>query len=212
MYRAVGSAPPIQGTIPFFSTNIWGSSSKSEGSSQTTAPTGIANNSNTNTNGSNNSGNTNSKSRPGTSAGDQPKEHSRRPSFGRKSSFSSPSKGKRRASSSATNGGGGGGGQIITDATAPPALPDYALAAAAKISKDTDALVSPTSVDSFSKMMSRTISAPSSNGLHQTLSGPSATSPQSSVPHLPAEAPSLHGHIHDLANKRISTLGYLRKA
>lgn len=195
------SSTPIQGTIPFFSTNIWGSSSKSE--------LNLAQ-------GSGGSTNSNNRSRPGTSSGDQPKEHSRRPSFGRKSSLSSPSKGKRRASSSAAN-GGGGGGQIITDATAPPALPDYALAAAAKITKDVDAVVSPTSVDSFSKMISRTMSAPS-NGLYQTMSGvsgasvPTTTSPQSSVPMLPTEMPSLYSHIQDVSNKRISTLDYLRKA
>ncbi|KAI1816255.1 hypothetical protein GGS20DRAFT_246587 [Poronia punctata] len=203
MYRSVGSAAPIQGTIPFFSTNIWGSASKSEANSQTSAQ---------GSSGANANSNSHTKSRPSTSSGDQTKEHSRKPSFGRKSSFSSPSKGKRRASSSASNGGGGGGGQIVTDATAPPALPDYALAAAAKITKDTDALISPTTAESFSKMMSRTISAPSSHGLHHTLSGPSATSPQSAVPNLPTEAPSLHSHMQDLVNKRISTLGYLRKA
>ncbi|GAP84624.2 hypothetical protein SAMD00023353_1101560 [Rosellinia necatrix] len=206
------SSTPIQGTIPFFSTNIWGgTSSKSDLNAQTSAQGG--------------SGGSNSRSRPGTSSGDQSKDqsrdqskdHSRRPSFGRKSSFSSPSKAKRRASSSASHGGGGGGGQIITDATVPPALPDYALSAAAKISKDPDIVASPSSVDSFSKMMSRTMSNPP-NGLYQTmsgvsgLSGPSATSPQSTVPILPTETPSIHSHIQDLANKRISTLDYLRKA
>ncbi|KAI0452124.1 hypothetical protein F5B21DRAFT_354303 [Xylaria acuta] len=204
------SSTPIQGTIPFFSTNIWGASSKSESNLAQGGSGGSSSNNNTNNNG-------NSRSRPGTSSGDQPKEHSRRPSFGRKSSLTSPSKGKRRASSSAANGGGGGGGQIITDATAPPALPDYALAAAAKISKDVDAVVSPTSIDSFSKMISRTMSAPS-NGLYHTMSGvsgasvPTTTSPQSSVPTLPTEMPSLYTHIQDVSNKRISTLDYLRKA
>ncbi|KAI8633578.1 hypothetical protein F5Y19DRAFT_245607 [Xylariaceae sp. FL1651] len=207
MQRSAGSTP-VQGTIPFFSTNIWGSSSKSDLNSLSVLQGG--------------SGNSNNRSRPGTSSGDQPKEHSRKSSFGRKSSFTSPSKGKRRASSSASNGGGGGGDQIITDATAPPALPDYALSAAAKISKDTDAVVSPSSVDSFSKMMSRTMSAsapaPASappNGLYHTMSGVSgatASSPQSSMPILPTEIPSLYTHIQDLANKRISTLDYLRKA
>ncbi|TRX93361.1 hypothetical protein FHL15_005636 [Xylaria flabelliformis] len=201
------SSTPVQGTIPFFSTNIWGASSKSELNLAQGGSGGSTNNSNSN-----------SRSRPGTRDGDQPKEHSRRPSFGRKSSLSSPSKGKRRASSSTANGGGSGGGQIITDATVPPALPDYALAAAAKISKDVDAVVSPTSVDSFTKMISRTMSAPS-NGLYQTMSGISGasvptttTSPQSSVPMLPTEMPSLYNHIQDVSNKRISTLDYLRKA
>jgi hypothetical protein len=205
MQRSAGSTP-VQGTIPFFSTNIWGSnSSKSDSNSLAVSQAGSGSNNNS----------AGSKSRPRTSSGDQSKDHShsRKPSFGRKSSFTSPSKGKRRANSSASNGGGGGGGQIITDATAPPALPDYALAAAAKISKDTDPVVSPASVDSFSKMMSRSVSGSApSNGLYQTISGPFATSPQSSVPTLPVETPSLYTHIQDVANKRISTLGYLRKA
>ncbi|KAI0967382.1 hypothetical protein F4678DRAFT_251805 [Xylaria arbuscula] len=199
MQRSASSAP-IQGTIPFFSTNIWGSSSSKTDANSAALAQGAT-------------GTSNSRSRPGTSAGgDQSREHSRRPSFGRKSSLSSPSKGKRRASSSASN-GGGGGDQIITDATAPPALPDYALAAAAKISRDPDVIVSPTSVDSFSKMISRTMSAPSS-GLYQTMSGVSGNnlSPQSSIPMLPTETPSLFNHIQDVANKRISTLDYLRKA
>ncbi|KAJ3557096.1 hypothetical protein NPX13_g10001 [Xylaria arbuscula] len=57
------------------------------------------------------------------------------------------------------------------------------------------------------------MSAPSS-GNYQTMSGVSGASlsPQSSVPMLPTESPSLHSHIQDLANKRISTLDYLRKA
>ncbi|KAI0528324.1 hypothetical protein F5B22DRAFT_31336 [Xylaria bambusicola] len=199
MQRSASSAPAVQGTIPFFSTNIWGTSSKSDSNTQGSAPGASANSSN-------------SKSRPGTSSGDQSKDHSRRPSFGRKSSISSPSKGKRRASSSASN-GGGSGGQIITDATAPPALPDYALAAAAKVARDPDAVLSPTSVDSFSKMISRTMSAPS-GGIQQTMSGASGAnlSPQSSIPMIPTESPSLYSHIQDLANKRISTLDYLRKA
>ncbi|KAI1429129.1 hypothetical protein F5Y12DRAFT_538755 [Xylaria sp. FL1777] len=197
MQRSASSAP-VQGSIPFFSTNIWGStSSKSDLNSLALAQA---------------SGTTTSRSRPGTSGGDQSKEHSRRPSFGRKSSISSPSKGKRRASSSASN-GGGSGGQIITDATVPPALPDYALAAAAKVSKDPDAIVSPTSVESLTRMISRTMSAPST-GLYQTMSGVTGAglSPQSSIPGLPTESASLYNHIQDVAKKRISTLDYLRKA
>ncbi|KAI1113534.1 hypothetical protein F5Y14DRAFT_208513 [Nemania sp. NC0429] len=215
MQRSAGSTP-IQGTIPFFSSNLWGgSSSRSDLPSLVSAQSASGNS------------NGNTRSRPGTSSGaDQPKEskeakesrdHNRRPSFGRKPSLSSPAKSKRRASSSASNAAGGGGGHIITDATAPPALPDYALSAAAKIARDTDAIVSPSSVDSFSKMISRTMSAPS-NGLYQTMSGmssaaaTSSTSPKSSVPTLPTEMPSLYNHIQDVVSKRISTLDYLRKA
>ncbi|KAI0206101.1 hypothetical protein F4808DRAFT_191835 [Astrocystis sublimbata] len=206
------STTPSQGTIPFFSTNIWGTSSKADSNSAQSG-SGAATGSNTNNSNTNSSSsNGTSRTRPVTSGGDQTKDLSRRPSYGRKSSLPSPSKGKRRASSSAASAGGGGDEQIVTDATAPPALPDYALAAAAKISKDADAVVSPTTVDSFSKMISRTMSAPN-NALYQTMSGnPTTTSPQSSVPMLPTENASLFNHIQDVANKRISTLDYLRKA
>ncbi|KAI0152875.1 hypothetical protein GGR57DRAFT_160881 [Xylariaceae sp. FL1272] len=217
MSRSAGGITPIQGTLPFFATNIWGGGSNSNSSTSKAEKV----DSNTVPAAQQSGKENNSRSRPGTSSGDQPqsaasaKDHSRKPSFGRKSSFSSPVKGKRRASSSASN--GGWGTQIITDATVPPALPDYALAAAAKISKDTETVVSPTSVDSFTKMMSRTGATPSlaavgAMGLYQVSSSQTMTSPQSSVPMLPAETPSLHHHIQELANKRISTLDYLRKA
>ncbi|KAI1327198.1 hypothetical protein F5Y16DRAFT_410418 [Xylariaceae sp. FL0255] len=205
MQRSAGEAPAIQGTIPFFA---WGGSSGSTSQSQTAA----------------------SKSRPGTSSGDQAssqpqqqqqpsKDHSRKPSFGRKSSFSSPAKGKRRTSSSASN-GGGGSGQIITDATAPPALPDYALAAAAKVqSKDSEVVVSPTSAEAFPapKKAIRSTSVTSA-GFLSNMSGVSGTtiltSPQASLPMLPPDMPipTLYNSMQDLVNKRISTLDYLRKA
>ncbi|KAI1820170.1 hypothetical protein F4861DRAFT_79236 [Xylaria intraflava] len=216
----------MQGTRPFLS-GWGGSSSKTDLSTFSWTQGGNAANSNSNSN-SSTAGNTNNRSRPGTSSGDQPKEHSRKASFGRKASFSSPSKAKRRGSSTGSNGGGpggGGGGQIITDATAPPALPDYALAAAAKISKekdkDPDALVSPSSPSpySLSRMATRSmsISTTHSNGMFHTMAGvsgaagPFITSPQSGAP-MPTESPSLYTHIQEIANKRISTLGYLRKA
>ncbi|KAI1497811.1 hypothetical protein F5X99DRAFT_352597 [Biscogniauxia marginata] len=192
-----------------FLTNIWGNSSSNS-------------NTNTNTNSSPNpnpNSNTNqgSRSRPGTSSGgDQQqslfaakdKEHSRKPSFGRKSSFSSPSKGKRRQSSSASNGSNTQG--IVTDATAPPALPDLAKFLSRENHKEVEAAPSPASADSFSKMMGRTAPTPT-NGFYST----SATSPPivpTSLQVLQPEASSLHQHIQDTANKRISTLDYLRKA
>ncbi|KAI2630056.1 hypothetical protein GGS21DRAFT_212436 [Xylaria nigripes] len=221
----------MQGGIPFFSNNIWGTSKVDLPS--ISSPQGGS------------GGNSNNRSRPGTSSGDQPKEHSRKPSFNRKSSFSSPSKVRRRASSSTLNGVvvGGGGGQVITDATAPPALPDYALATAAKLSRDKDKdrdrdrdrdknkdkdkdkknfdlLLSPTSLDSFSTMAGRSmsISTTHSTGLIQSMTGaPSGASgphpsslPSTSV--LSSEMSSLHVHIQEIANKRISTLDYLRKS
>lgn len=186
---------PTQNATPFFSTNIWGNTI----SNSNPLP--------------NSQSQSSSRSRPGTSSGDRDKdkerEHNvlikdrdRKPSFGRRPSFSSPSKGKRRASSS--NAGSGSGDQIKTDATAPPAIPpDFALAAAAKFSRESEAVPSPASADSFSKMLSRTATTPI-NGQYPT----TATSP----PLLQTEIPSLHQHIHEVSNKRISTLDYLRKA
>lgn len=173
------------------------------------------------------SSNNNTKSRPGTSSGEAggvlppsidaspsrnvlQKDRDRRPSFGRKSSFStsSPSKSstKRRTSSYGANGG-------VAAFNAIPPLPDLNIAAAAKLSRDAEALQSPASIDSFSKMMSRTAPTPvngySSAGPGQL--GPSANvvsgmgAPQS-------ELGTLHQNIQDTANKRISTLEYLRKA
>ncbi|KAL0943002.1 uncharacterized protein CTRU02_200888 [Colletotrichum truncatum] len=178
-----------------------------------------------------------SKSRPGTSSGDQqPPQQSqsqpppqpspffppplqypsgpnvltkdRKSSFGRKPSFSSPSKSsKRRANSSSS---GGGGNVVVTDRNVPPALPDFALAAAAKITRDTDNIQSPASGDSFSKMLSRSHTGSTSlaaDRLQPPL--PSATHPnmwQSS------ESVVLHMQMQEIANKRISTLDYIRKA
>ncbi|KAF3058171.1 hypothetical protein GL218_05264 [Daldinia childiae] len=117
MQRSAASTP-TQNATPFFSTNIWGNSSvNSIPNAQSQSSQG---------------GRSSSRSRPGTSSGDKDKDkeresnvltkdRDRKPSFGRKPSFSSPSKGKRR-----------GRGQIRTDAAIPPAIPpDFALAAAA---------------------------------------------------------------------------------
>ncbi|KAI0885874.1 uncharacterized protein GGS22DRAFT_135418 [Annulohypoxylon maeteangense] len=186
---------PTQNATPFFSANIWGNTSANPNVT------------------SNSQSQSSSRSRPGTSSGDREKDkereynvltkdRDRKPSFGRRPSFSSPSKGKRRASSS--NAGSVSGDQIKTDATAPPAIPpDFALAVAAKFSRDNEAVPSPASADSFSKMLSRTATTPI-NGQYPT----TATSP----PLLQTEIPSLHQHIHEVSNKRISTLDYLRKA
>lgn len=139
------------------------------------------------------------------------KDRDRRPSFGRKTSFGSPS--RRRASSSTGNTTGDGGrppgiNVIVTDASAPPALPNFALqlAAAAKLSRETEVLPSPASADSFSKMLSRTAPMPV-NGYAQ-LAPPAPVVGQSQ----PSEASMVHHHIQETANKRISTLDYLRKA
>lgn len=171
-----------------------------------------------------------SRSRPGTSSGATPSSASfsqlqpspaiqapnvltkeRKGSSGRKASFSgSPSKNgggsaKRRANSSS----------VVTDSNVPPALPDFALAAAAKLSRETDAIQSPTSSDGFSKMM----------GTRTTPMQHLYTAPLPPLPQLPGssgpvqlggqfqpEGSIVHQQVQDMANKRISTLDYLRKA
>jgi len=206
-----GVTPTTQNTVPHFS-----SSSYYAGN--------ITNASNANTTSSP------SKSRPRTNSGDrdattgrtstettprQPnvlhKDRDRRPSFSLKQPlFGSPSRGKRRANSisSPANNGPGGALRIVTDNTAPPALPDFALADAAKVSRDTDALQSPSSADSFSRMLSRTAPTPVNGYAANSQLAPPAvvTSAQ------PSESSLVHQHIQEIANKRISTLDYLRKA
>lgn len=140
---------------------------------------------------------------------DRERSRDRRPSFGRKSSFGSL--GKRRGSSSAGDGGRPPGvNLVVTDNNAPPALPDFALqlAAAAKLSRDTEVLQSPASAESFSKMLSRTAPGPI-NGY--TPLAPSAAALVPSQAQL-SEASMVYQHIQEIANKRISTLDYLRKA
>ncbi|KAK6950673.1 hypothetical protein Daesc_007198 [Daldinia eschscholtzii] len=201
MQRSAASTP-TQNATPFFSTNIWGNSGSNSNSNAQAQ--------------SNQGGRSSSRSRPGTSSGDRDKdkereptvltkERDRKPSFGRKPSFSSPSKGKRRGSSSNAGAGTGTGSQIRTDAAIPPAIPpDFALAAPAKLAKEPDIVPSPASTDSFSKMIART--APTH------INGYYPTSTMTSPPLIQNEIPSLHQHIHEVANKRISTLDYLRKA
>ncbi|KAI0018724.1 hypothetical protein F4780DRAFT_501439 [Xylariomycetidae sp. FL0641] len=226
MQRPAVTTPGTQTAAPFFSTNIWGPKDKSSADNNNNN----ANNANANANANDSNGSyfnistlsplqsvrSSSRSRPGTSSGDrettqpQPREHSsRRPSFSRKASFPSA---LRRGSSSGTN---GSVPTIVTDAATPPALPDYAVAAAtaAKLAKEADTQPSPASVDSFSKMMGRTAATPT-NGFYNTVAQTTTSPPllQTGLPLPPTESPSLHQHIHDLANKRISTLDYLRKA
>ncbi|KAI1490263.1 hypothetical protein F5X96DRAFT_559303 [Biscogniauxia mediterranea] len=221
--NAAGSTSNQNAGIVFL-TNIWGSSNSNSNNS----------NSNSNSHSQSNSNPNGTRSRPGTSSGDRDQQstgsiftsskdrdhHSRRPSFGRKASFSSPSKGKRRQSSSASNASSAQG--VVTDASTPPALPDLAKYLSRENHhpkhhhhthnhlKEADAAPSPLSGDSFSKMIGRTAPTPT-NGFYAS----SAVSPPivaSGLQALQPEAPSLHQHIQDIANKRISTLDYLRKA
>ncbi|KAI0179518.1 hypothetical protein GGR52DRAFT_536482 [Hypoxylon sp. FL1284] len=213
------STTPTHNATPFFSTNIWGTGSSHSDSNTSNPKSNSNSNSNSNLHALSQSlqrpdtARSRSRSRPGTSSGDRDKDkdrelnvltkdRDRKPSFGRRPSFSSPSKGKRRASSSNA---GTAGSQIKTDAAAPPAIPpDFALSAAAKLSREVEAVPSPASADSFSKMMGRSVPTPTTGYYPPN----SATSP----PLLQSEIPSLHHHIHEVANKRVSTLDYLRKA
>lgn len=127
----------------------------------------------------------------------------RKLSFSRKASLS----GSRRRGSTST---AVSSNAVVTDAAAPPALPDYALSAAAKViphnARDTKSPVSPDA-------------APSSLSRSATLSSfmapptPSAVSGIISPTAWPtSEATSIHQQMFDLAHKRIATLDYLRKA
>lgn len=139
----------------------------------------------------------------------------RKPSFSRKAaSFSGP----RRRGSSAT---GSTSSAIVTDAAAPPALPDYALSAAAKVAPSRDAadpsplpLRSPASPPDggFARMLSRTATSASTNmppppptPVEGRNGGGGGTFWQ------PNDIGVVHQQIVELANKRIATLDYLRR-
>ncbi|KAF5536058.1 hypothetical protein FPHYL_13061 [Fusarium phyllophilum] len=127
----------------------------------------------------------------------------RKASFSRKASLSS-----RRGSSF-----GNGPNAFVTDATAPPALPDYALSAAAKVAPRPDGVeAAPVEV----QMLSR--SATGSTTLHGGIvpNTPIGIMPNGAVGTSGMwqqnEAGIMHHHVTELANKRIATLEYLRKA
>lgn len=165
-----------------------------------------------------------SKSRPGTASGEpsqqqppyllQQPQHNvlskdRKGSFPRKSSFSSPTRSNKKRSGSSTSvtgrGGGGGGGGFVTDSSAPPALPDYALAAAAKVTREGEAATGPGSGDGFTRMLSRTATTPTFHTGGLTPNPPTGQSWQ-------GEAAVMHRNMREIARKRVYTLDYLRKA
>jgi len=109
----------------------------------------------------------------------------------------------------------------VTDAAAPPALPDYALSAAAKIAPSRDAadpsalpLRSPASPPDggFARMLSRTATSASAN-----MPPPPPTPVEGrnggggSTFWQPNDIGVVHQQIVQLANKRIATLDYLRR-
>ncbi|EFY91186.1 hypothetical protein MAC_02857 [Metarhizium acridum CQMa 102] len=150
-----------------------------------------------------------------------PVKESRKASFSRKASLSGST---RRRGSSVGSTAASNPNAIVTDAAAPPALPDYALPAAAKVqSRDRRDMgsvddgvrspVSPTGGSSGLASMSRTNTGagsyfppPTPVGVPSSLNGAAAGTWQQS------EASMIHQQITDVANKRISTLDYLRKA
>lgn len=158
-----------------------------------------------------------SKSRPGTSSGEssqqppfllqQPQPNvpakDRKGSFPRKASFTSPTRSSKKRSGSSGSVSGRGGG-FVTDSSAPPALPDYALSAAAKVTREGDAATGTGSGDGFPKMLGRTATTSS-------FSGGSALNPPSG--HMwQGEAAVMHKNMREIARKRIYTLDYIRKA
>ncbi|RGP66985.1 hypothetical protein FLONG3_8643 [Fusarium longipes] len=132
----------------------------------------------------------------------------RKASFSRKTSL-----GSRRGSSF-----GNGPNAYVTDAAAPPALPDYALSAAAKVAprpSDSEASTA-TPTDIQSQMLNR-----SATGSTTLYGGGVPSTPLGFMPNGAVgtsgmwqqnEASIMHHHITELANKRIATLEYLRKA
>lgn len=158
-----------------------------------------------------------SKSRPGTSSGEssqqppfllqQPQPNlltkDRKGSFPLKNSFTSPTRSNKKRSGSSGSVGGRGGG-FVTDSSAPPALPDYALSAAAKVTREGDGSAGPGPGDGFPRMLGRTATTPSFS---------SGSTPNPPAGHVwQGEAAVMHKNMKEIARKRIYTLDYLRKA
>ncbi|KAK5992116.1 hypothetical protein PT974_05514 [Cladobotryum mycophilum] len=139
----------------------------------------------------------------------------RKSSFSRKASLPGA---RRRGTWTAPSSSHG----IVTDANAPPALPDYALAAAAKIvirDKDKDrnregrdaieGPWSPISPKDTGYMLSRSNTGAT---VHMAPLTPVGTNGGNGGQLQPSESTLIHQQITELAQKRISTLDYLRRA
>ena len=170
------------------------------------------------------------------------KDRERKSSFGRKtssssslSSFTSPIKSRRRASSITWN-SRHDDTHVKTDASAPPAIPsELVLSAKSPKESESGTVISPAPPPSTSTSTTNTTTTttttttPSTH--HNNNTGGRNTSAQTTAmngaysgatspptiqtgPGNPGESSSftVHQHIHELANKRISTLDYLRKA
>jgi hypothetical protein len=121
---------------------------------------------------------------------------------------------------------------VVIDNGQPPALPDFALSSAAKLSSsrdNADGFTPRTSTAKSSFDTARSYFQPSSSSNNNNAkmlsrtgtAGATVTGFPSTVgmmaPSQPSAGPSgeynlMHQHIQELANKRISTLEYLRKA
>ncbi|KHN94850.1 uncharacterized protein MAM_07269 [Metarhizium album ARSEF 1941] len=151
-----------------------------------------------------------------------PVKESRKASFSRKASLSGTA---RRRGSSVGSAAASNPNAVVTDAAAPPALPEYALPAAAKLQnrdkRDVGGVddsvrspVSPSGAAGGLASMSRTNTAagggyfppPMSAGATASLNNTATGTWQQS------EASMIHEQMTDVAAKRISTLEYLRKA
>ncbi len=215
MQRA-GATPPTHNAALFFSSGNHASISNPFGGS------------------SSNNNSSSSRSRPGTSSGEQQhagererERHNvltreRRPSFsGARSRQRASSTGGRRPSISVLTSSAPSAAE--SSRAAVPPLPDFALAARLVVpSRDDVAVASPASVDSFSRMLSRTAPAPANGYMSSTtqLVPPQAPAGAAAAAAAAAaagqggqsESSMVHQHIQEMANKRISTLDYLRKA
>ena len=137
----------------------------------------------------------------------------RKTSFSRKSSLS----GSRRRGSSFGN----GPNAYVTDATAPPALPEYALAAAAKVVPRGDvgkqhdhSVQTPGSAEGGFGMLTRTNTGSTAyfpaSAAYVGIPG-AAVGAGAGLMLQQQESFLIHQQITDVANKRIATLDYLRK-
>lgn len=124
----------------------------------------------------------------------------RKSSFSRKASLSSV---RRRGSTSAS----ASSNTVVTDNSAPPALPDYALSSAAKVlpRDGKDSTRSPVSPDDVQSSLSRSAT------LSSFMAPPSHRSGILSPSSWSNEVDSAHQNMVDLVNKRIATFDYLRK-
>ena len=148
----------------------------------------------------------------------------RKSSFSRKAAAALASPRRRTSSNaglsdSSNNQASNSGAVYRTDAAVPPALPDYALSAAAKVAPGSLPLRSPGSPGSPGKMLNRTVTSSSAQSAQAQmpppptpLGGPGGGANGGGAFWQSSDANSVHSQITELATKRIGTLDYLRRA